>query len=244
MDNPLRPLGYVGLATAAFAIAVTVLSPQAIGPLPHGLKTPVLALELANNVYEVETMFGAQGSAERTAWAAAMRAGTLADFGLLAMYGLLLAGVALKLLPALRTISGSDELQLAAVHRARLAVLLAVAAVVLDVLENRELLVILDGVVRGVRDYDGALARLRWVAWPKWIALAAWFVVLSPELVRARGALRVAAMAGSIGAVAAVSAILQPGVAAEVMALGIAIGMGALVPGCFRALPRPDRSES
>jgi hypothetical protein len=240
MDNPLRPMGYVGLATAVFAIGVTVLSPQTIGPLPHGLKTPVLALELANNVYEVETMFGAPGSAQRAAWAAAMRAGVLVDFGLVAMYGLFLAGVARKLLPALRRVSSSDELSLAALQRARIAVILAVAAAVLDVLENRELLVILDGVVRGVRDYDGALARLRWVAWPKWIALAAWFVVLSPELVRASGALRLSAMAGSIGAISAVLAIMQPGVAAEVMALGIAIGMVALVPGCLRELPRSD----
>lgn len=240
MDNPLRPLGYVGLAAAACAIAVTVLSPQAIGPLPHGLKTPVLALELAHNVYEVETMFGAAGSAERMAWAAGMRAGTLVDFGLLAMYGALLVGVALKLLPALRTATGSEVLSLAAMQRTRVAVALALSAVVLDVLENRELLVILDSVVRGARDYDEALARLRWVAWPKWIALAAWFVVLSPELVHARGALRVSAMAGSIGALAAVLAIMQPGPAAEVMALGIAIGMVALVAGCLRDLPRHD----
>lgn len=240
MDNPLRPMGYVGLATAVFAIGVTVLSPQAIGPLPHGLKTPVLALELAEHVHEVETMFGAPGSAERAAWAAAMRAGTLVDFGLLAMYGLLLAGVALKLPPALREVPGSGELSSTSLRRARVAVTLALAAVVLDVLENRELLVILDGVARGVRDYDGALARLRWVAWPKWIALAAWFVVLSPELVHARGALRVAAMAGSVGAISAVLAIMQPGIAAEVMALGIAIGMVALVPGCLRPLPPHD----
>lgn len=243
MENALRPMGFVGLATAVLAITVTVLSPQAIGPLPHGLMTPVLAFELADNVYEVETMFGAPGSAERVAWAAAMRAGTLADFGLVAMYGLLLAGVALKLLPALRASSGSSQMPAMALRRARLAVTLAVGAAVLDVLENRELLVILDGVTRGVRDYDAALARLHWVAWPKWIALAAWFVVLAPELVHARGALRVSAMAGSVGAIGCVLAILQPGLAAEMMALGVAIGMVALVPGCLRKLPDPAQAS-
>ena len=111
--------------------------------------------------------------------------------------------------------------------------------VVLDVLENRELLVILDSLAHGARDYDGALARLAWLTWPKWLGLGAWFVVLSPELVRARGGLRVAAMAGSVGALTGVLAALHRGPVAEVMALAVAIGMVALVPGCLRRLPAP-----
>lgn len=237
MENPLRPMGYVGLATAALALVVTVLSPQTMGPLPHGLVTPVLALELAENVYEIETMFGPAGSSQRAGWVAAMRAGTFVDFGLLAMYGLLLAGVARRLLPALAQRDDTRDLGSTAVRRSHVAVSLAGAAALLDVLENRELLSILDSVGRGARDYDAALARLQWVVWPKWIALAAWFVLLAPELVRAGGALRVSAMAGSLGALACALALMQPGVMAEVMALGIAIGMVALVPGCLRKLP-------
>lgn len=239
MNHALKPVGFVGLAMVVCALAVTVLSPQAIGPLPHGLVTPVLAFELAANVHEVETMFGATGSPERAAWVSAMRAGTLADFGLITMYGLLLAGVARQLLPALDAARPSHDHSSTAHWRARLAVTLAVSAALLDVLENRELLSILDALARGVRDYDGALASLAWLTWPKWLALGAWFVALSPELVRAGSALRFAAMVGSAGALTGILAVMHRGVIAEVMALCIAIGMVALVPGCLRKLPAP-----
>jgi hypothetical protein len=220
MDNPLRPLGYVGLATALCAVIVTVLSPQAMGALPHGLVTPVLAFELADEVHEIETMFGPPGSKERAAWVAAMRAGTLADFGLLTLYGILLAGIARKLAPAMAAAGHTHDISSTAVRRARAAVTLAIAAALLDVLENRELLLILDSLARDMRDYDDALARLGRVVWPKWLALGAWFVLLSPELVRAGGALRLAAMAGSLGALSGVLAAMRSGIMTEAMALG------------------------
>jgi hypothetical protein len=232
-------MGLIGLATVVCAVVVTVLSPATVGPLPRGLFTPVLAFELAENVYEIETMFGPAVSPERAEWVAAMRAGTLADFGLIALYGLLLAGVARQLLRALADARPSHDPSATTVWRGHVAVSLAVVAVLLDVLENRELLLILDSLARGARDYDGALSRLAWLAWPKWLALGAWFVVLSPDLVRAGGALRVAAMAGSVGALTGVLAVMRRGVIAEVMAMAIAIGMVALVPGCLRRLPAP-----
>jgi hypothetical protein len=244
MDNPLRPLGFVGLATALCAIVVTVLSPQAMGPLPHGLVTPVLAFELAKDVHEVETMFGPPASTERVAWVSAMRAGTLADFGLLTLYGVLLAGVARKLAPAMAAAGHAQDISSTAVRRAHVAVSLAVAAALLDVLENRELLLILDSLAQNIRDYDGALLRLGWVVWSKWLALGAWFVLLSPELVRAGGALRLAAMAGSFGALTGVLAAMHAGKIAEVMALSIAIGIGALVPGCLRKLRVSEEAHS
>jgi hypothetical protein len=244
MDNPLRPLGFVGVAMALCALVVTVLSPQAMGPLPHGLVTPVLAFELAKDVHEVETMFGAPASTERAAWVAAMRAGTLADFGLLTLYGILLAGIARRLARAMGAAGHTLDISSTAVRRAHVAVSVAVAAALLDVLENRELLLILESLAHDTRDYDGALLRLGWVVWPKWLALGAWFVLLSPELVRAGGALRLAAMAGSLGALTGVLAAMRAGNIAEVMALSIAIGMVALVPGCLRKLPGAAETRS
>jgi hypothetical protein len=223
-------MGFIGIAAAAAAIAVTAVSPMAMGPLPEGMHTPVLAFELATSVSEIEAMFGERHSLERLRRLSAMRQGTHLDFVLLTLYTLLLAGIARRLLPAV----GLGTTTPSALWRARAAVTLAVAAGALDVLENRELLQILDALLVNVRSYEDALARLAWVAWPKWIALAAWFVLLAPELIRARGALRVAAISGLIAAVACGVALLTRGVAAEVMALGIAVGMVVLVPGCFR----------
>lgn len=244
MNNPLRPLGFVGVATALCAIVVTVLSPQAMGPLPHGLMTPVLAFELADDVHEIETMFGSADSLARAASVAAMRRGTLADFALIVLYGTLLAGVARKLIPAMAEAGHVHDISSTALRRAHVAVSLAVAAALLDALENRELLLILDSLTQGVRDYDAALLRLGWLVWPKWLALGAWFVLLSPELVRAGGALRLSAMAGSVGALTGVLAAMHRGVIAEAMALGIAIGMVALVPGCLGELPqRAERTS-
>lgn len=237
MERPLRPIGFIGLATAAFAIATTLASPHVMGPLPEGLRTPVLALELAQSVDEIEVMFGEAGSAERAAWVSGMRAGTYLDFGLLTFYALLLAGVARRISPALAEVGRGPDLSSTALRRTRVASTLAVAAAVLDVLENRELLAILSAVEAGARDYGPTVLRLQWLVWPKWIALAAWFVALAPELMHARGALRVAGIAGLLGALASVLATMQRGAWAEVMALGIAVGMVALIPGCLRKLP-------
>jgi len=107
----------------------------------------------------------------------------------------------------------------------------------LDVLQNQQLLKILECVLAGSAGYGEALDRLQWLVWPKWIALAAWYVLLAPEQIRERVAVRIAANAGIGGAVACVVAVSERGVAAEVMALCIAVGMVALVPACFRKRP-------
>jgi hypothetical protein len=127
--------------------------------------------------------------------------------------------------------------------------MVAALAAVLDALENREMLRILDSL--GATDapsYQQAVERLELFVWPKWLLLGAWFALLAPALMRARGFLRAAAVLGVIGAVASLGAFFRRGVLAEVMAGGIALGMVLLVPGCFqktfqsRALPdaRPE----
>lgn len=235
MERPLRPLGFVGLAVIAAAIAVTLASPLAMGPLPDGLRTPVLAFELARTEDEIEAMFGERHGIERAQRVSAMRTGTCLDFVLIGCYAWLLSGVARRLLRALGLGLGMPT----ALRRTRAAVTLAWAAAALDVLENLELLAILDGVVGNTSRYAAALDRLQWLVWPKWIALAAWFVVLAPELFMAKGALRVAAVAGVIAAAACGFAITERGLFAEAMALGVAVGMAALAVGCLRARPAP-----
>jgi len=239
MERPLRASGFIGLATVACAIVVTVLSPVSMGSMPEGLRTPVIAFELAATTDEIEVMFGPRHSPERTRWVSQMRAGTYLDFGLLALYSLFLASVARGLLPALEAAGRLRDPSFNALRRTRAAVTVAFAAAGLDVLENRELLVILDRLSANLGGYEDALARLQWLVWSKWMGLAAWFALLAPELIRARGALRIAAFAGLTAALASVLAVAQRGIAAEVMALGIAIGMVALVPGCLRPLKAP-----
>jgi hypothetical protein len=223
-EHTLRPWGYVGIVAAIFAVAVTLSAPRAMGPLPEGLVTPVIAFELARDEAEIERMFGAPHSAERRAFRASMSTSTWLDFGLLMAYGALLAGIAASF--------AAREQDPARRQRARLAMSLAVVAAVLDALENRELLEIVRG-LDADHGYALPLARLPLYVWPKWVALGTWFVLLAGPLFGARGAFRVAACAGACGALASLGALAVRGVFAEVMALGIALGIVALVPACF-----------
>lgn len=193
------------------AIAVVAVQPSSIGSLPSGISTPVVAFELARSTAEVERMFGAPGSLDRANWRAGMQHGVSLDAGLLLAYGLLLAGVALR--------QGTGRVRW-------LGTGLAVSAALLDALENRELLLILE---RLGGDYAAALARLAWFTWAKWLALGLYFAVLAPALWRGGKLMRVAAISGVAGALAAAIAFFVRGVAAEIMAGGIAFAIAALV---------------
>jgi hypothetical protein len=223
-EPSLRPWGYVGVVAALFAIAVTLSAPRAMGPLPEGLRTPVLAFEVARDRDEIERMFGAPESVERSAYRAAMVRATWIDFGLLLGYGALLAAIA-------ASFAAAEEEQ-ARRQRARLAMTLAVAAAVLDALENRELLAIAHA-LDGEGGYAIALSHLPLYVWPKWVALSLWFVLLAGRLWRAGGAFRLAACAGVFGALMTLGALATRGVFVELMGLCIALGIVALVPACF-----------
>jgi hypothetical protein len=214
----------VGACVASVAIAVTVVSPRRMAELPAGMRTPVVAFELARTPAEVERMFGAAGSPQRGEWRARMRLGVWLDFALLLAYGVLLAGMAQEL--------GAS----ASPRRARAAAWLALAAAGFDALENRALLAILDALGG---EYGAALAQLAWFTWAKWLALGAYFALLAPALSRVGGVGRAAAVAGVVGAVSAVLALLLRGALAELMAVAIAAAITLLVVATF--LPMRSR---
>jgi hypothetical protein len=215
----LKRWTWAGLSVIAFSIVLLRVQPNRMGELPHGMVTPVLALELARTPAEVESVFGAAGSVERSEWHTRMVRATLIDFGLLAAYGAFLAGVALELWR-----NGS--------RAARAGVFLAPLAACADVAENSELLTIFASLGG---DYQGALRLLAPFTWVKWLALGAYFAAIAPGTWKAGGVLRVAAVSGSAGAAGAVLALPLRGVAAEVMLNGVSIAMAALVVAAYRS---------
>jgi hypothetical protein len=205
------------------ASALTAIQPLQMGPLPPGLRTPVLALELSRSAAEIERMFGPAGSAEREAWRAGMLQGTWLDFAFMLAYGLFLAGMASAIGPVGRR------------RPAQLAFGLACVAPLFDVLENTELLTALHGLGGS---YDGAVALLVWFTWAKWLGLGGYFCALAPALWRSGGAFRGASVFGVAAAASATGALVVRGVLAEVMAAGLALAMLMMVIGSFRGMPR------
>lgn len=211
---------WLGALMLIGSAALQLVFPRAMGPLPPGLKTPVLALEIARSSAELEAMFGPAGSSERAEWTAAVDRGNVLDFGFIVLYGAFLIAC-VRLFEAARP------------SRARLAVALALLACIADAAENGFLFRItahLGG------DYAGAITGLMIATWLKWLALGGVLAVLSPA-VRARGGWGKAA--GWIAAAPlplALGACALRGVLAESMLAVIAVAFIAL---WIAALRRP-----
>jgi hypothetical protein len=214
-----RRLRWAGLAVAAVSLAVTAAAPREMGPLPEGMKTPVIALELVRTPGEVERMFGLPGSAEREAWTVGMRTANVLDFGLAAAYGFFLWSIA-------------RMFGRAGARGAGIAAGLAILSALCDALENSEILAILAALGNG---YERALGWLEVFTWIKWFALGAYFVVLAAPLLRAGLAFRLAAVCGVLAALSSWIAVFVRGVFAEVMALTVAAAILALAVGCLTA---------
>lgn len=204
----LRRACVAGALVLAITVLLGTLFPRTMGPLPDGMRTPVVAFELARSAEEVERMFGQQGSAERAAWAAAMDRGNLADFAFMVLYGayLLLFSQALVKLGA----------------RARWMVLLAPLPPLVDVLENLQLLRITD---RLGGDYALPLSRLAWFTWGKWLSLALILTLWIQPLWRLGALARTAALCAGLTGMLSLLALFVRGLAAELMAAGCAVTM-------------------
>jgi hypothetical protein len=199
-----RIAAWAGLSSVVVAFALTVLFPLQMGPLPSGMRTPILAFELARTQQEVETMFGPPQAPERAAWQHAMNVGNYADFGFMLVYG------AFFLL-------FSRALATAGARFARVGAALAAAPSALDVLENLQLLAIADNLGG---DYAAALSRLSLFTAFKWLSIAVVYASWIPGL-WSRGWLgRLGAGLAALNAVATVLALATRGVAAELMGLG------------------------
>lgn len=208
VHRALRRACIVGALLLAMTLLLGSLFPHAMGRLPDGMKTPVLAFELAHSAAEIERMFGPQDSAERTAWVTAMDRGNLVDFAFMVLYG------------AYLVLFSQALLRLGA--RSRWMVLLTPLPSLLDALENWQLLSITD---RLGGDYAAPLTRLAWFTWGKWLLLALVLTLWIRPLWRLGALARVAALCAGLTGMLALLALFVRGLAAELMAAGCAVTM-------------------
>src|SRR5215204_2684679 len=82
----LRALAWCGAFLLVISGVLQAVFPRTMGPLPTGLRTPVLALEIARSAHELETMFGPAGSPERARWMAQVDRGNTIDFAFIGVY--------------------------------------------------------------------------------------------------------------------------------------------------------------
>lgn len=203
----------LGVITVVIGVVLTLIFPRVMGPLPGGMRSPIIAFELAQSPAEVETMFGAAGSDERAAYVRAMDAGNSRDFLFLVVYGLFFMLFSRALVEAGGK-SAAWGRRFAAVPSA------------MDAMENVQLFAI-TGSLGG--DYSDALSRLAWFAWLKWFGIAFVFASWIPALWSHGMVGRFTAFCAALMASMTVVAFFTRGTAAELMAMGVAVTMlGAL----------------
>lgn len=218
MRQTFRWTALAGLVLFVMAIGLQSVLPLAMGPLPEGMWSPIVAFELARSPAEIEAMFGAAGSAERDAWVAAMDLGNQLDFVFLLAYGavLLLFSRALRERGLPRAPSIGERIVL--------------VALVADAFENVQLLTITENLGG---EYRAALGQLMLYTWMKWIAIALVMATWIPELARAGRMGRVVAGLAGLTAITTIVAAFVRGVAAEAMALGVVLTLGGVITFAF-----------
>lgn len=117
--------------------------------VPRNIGSPVLALEVANNVEEIDMILGAKPSADRVT----MRLKTLQDFAFLTGYGLTFVILSLVLRKQ-NALWGS------------VAMVFAVAAPVLDVVENIQILRVCDAPL--ALTTQSMIDAMRYASYAKW----------------------------------------------------------------------------
>jgi hypothetical protein len=209
-----RVAAWMGLLSIAMTVVLVLLFPARMGPLPSGMRTPILAFELARTRDEVETMFGSADGPERNAWRRAMDAGNYADFAFMVIYGLFFFSFA-------RALTASHG------HRLlKFAPYLAVLPPVMDVLENLQLLAITSSLGG---DYAAALSCLQLFTWCKWIPIAVLYASWIPGFWGRCAVGRSGAVLAALTGLATALAVPMRGAAAELMALGSGLTVIAAV---------------
>jgi hypothetical protein len=199
------------LVLLCLAAALLAILPSEMGQLPEGMRTPILAFELARSETEVRALFGATGDT-LTARVAAMDLGNQVDFAFMLAYGAALFLLARALHPA-------------GPRAARAAQVLSLVAVLFDALENGRLLAITQA-LGSQQGFTEQVERLIGFTWTKWSALALAFLALSTLLWRQRSLVaRTLAVAAVVNALCTAVALFERGTWAELM--------GSAVPLCF-----------
>lgn len=202
-----RVAAWIGAALVAVTAVLLSVLPKHAGALPPGFRTPILAFEFARTHAEVEALFGAPGSGERTALVHAMDRGNAIDFLFMVVYSAFLACFAL----GVARLAG---------RRYALVAIVAPVAAIADSCENLQLFAITSHLGGS---YEDALARLALFTWIKWGGLAFSVAWLSPFLWRGRGVRRLTGvLAGSAG-ILAIFAALSRGVWTEAFSAVLSI---------------------
>lgn len=198
---------WAGVLSVIMAVGLTRIFPARMGPLPAGMRTPIVAFELARTREEVETMFGRSHAPERAAWQRAMDRGNYADFVFLLVYGAFL-------------VSFSRALAASGSRWAELGRRLAPLPAAMDVFENLQLLAITRSLGS---DYAEALSRLQLFTWGKWFALAIVCVAWVPALWSRAIAGRTTAVLAVFTLATTAAAFVTRGLAAELMTRGVGL---------------------
>jgi hypothetical protein len=227
-DRALRAIAWLGAILLVLSGVLNAVFPRSMGPMPAGMRTPVLALELARSAHELETMFGPAASPERARWVAEVDRGNALNFAFIGVY-------CAFLIAAMRAFAGANP------ARARAGIALALLAGAADAVENACLFSI-TGRLGGV--YSGALSALMLATWVKWLSIPVCLLILWPGL-RSRG--RFGAVAGWISGAAlpvAIGAAVRRGPTAEVMLLVNALAFVAIWIEALRSRWRARRGAA
>lgn len=214
-----RIASWLGFITVSFALALTAIFPREMEALPTGMRTPIIAFELARSPSEIEEMFGRRND---YSYVRQMDNGNHADYGFLVVYGLFFLFFSRALLE-----SGG--------HSARFGRAIALIPSVMDAIENMQLLAITRKIAAYDTDYASELSSLALFTWAKWFGIAVIFASWVPAL-WSRGKLgRVTALTAVLTALSTIVAFFVRGVAAELMALGVGFTVLSALTLAFRS---------
>lgn len=152
-----------GLLLIACSVVLMLVNPQAENNLPSGFFTPVIAFEFIRSLNEVRHFFQVKDPA---AYEQAMLMGNWIDYAFMCLYSFFLLCLSIGIR------------QLTKVNTLYLAILLCLAMLAGDALENYEIYQIILNYKSGHIEY--ALWLLNIFTWLKWGSIASAFLLLSP----------------------------------------------------------------
>ncbi len=195
MEAVIRGIGILGVLLVVIGLWMEFRPPRvkAVSPLPNGFTQPVLAMELAKTVADVEQIVGQQGNSVDQL--KALRCNTKRDFALILTYMSLF--LAMSMVLAQREFAWAPWLAVAAGG-------CALAAAVADVIENLRILRVLDLPLTSMS--DSMVYGIRQVSLLRWGLIFATMLLLAPTFAFRTGGISVLGLI--IGASFAVSAAI------------------------------------
>lgn len=207
--RPFLLSGIIGIGVIILSLVLVKTEPRHTGDLAEGFFTPIVAFEFAESAQDVNLIFLDRSSQIITGAVEAVTFGTYLDFIFMTLYGLFLVTFSLICV----ALTKKSFYYWAAV--------LAVLALLFDLIENLQLLKIMDQL--GTGSMVGELRYLHLFTWLKWGALALIFLMLIPFFRKSGAFGRVLAVLAPIPLVLGFLAYFVPGLLNELFALSISV---------------------